>query len=319
MTNDASHIPVLLDEVLKYTKHLKNGILIDATFGLGGYSKAFLENTNCDVFAIDRDPDVKVYANKLSKKYKERFSFYNGKFSELTYLKNNKKMNNVIGIAFDLGVSNLQINKVDRGFSFKKDGPLDMRMSKKGLNAEEFINHADEKTLANILFQFGDEIYSRRIARAILSEREKEKISSTKRLADIIRKTVPGKNFKIDKATKSFQAIRVHINKELEELKHGLIAAENILQPNGLIAVISFHSKEDRLVKNFFQKCSGIKKNHVSKFLPNINFIEKSFEIVTKKPILSTKQTIKTNPKSRSAKLRIAKRTNSKPIHEIAA
>ena len=319
MTDDISHIPVLLDEVLKHTKNLKDGILIDATFGLGGYSKAFLENTNCDVFAIDRDPDVRVYANKLSKKFKGRFSFYNGKFSELFALKNNKKMNNIIGIAFDLGVSNLQINKTERGFSFKNDGPLDMRMSKKGLNAEEFINYVDEKTLANILFEFGDEIYSRRIAKAILLEREKEKISSTKRLADIIRDAIPGKNFKIDKATKSFQAIRIYINKELEELKLGLIAAENILQPDGLVAVISFHSLEDRLVKKFFSKCSGTKKDHISKFLPSEKFFEKSFEIITKKPISSTEQTVKINPKSRSAKLRVAKRTNSKPIHEIAA
>ena len=319
MTDDISHIPVLLDEVLKHTKNLKDGILIDATFGLGGYSKAFLENTNCDVFAIDRDPDVRVYANKLSKKFKGRFSFHNGKFSELFALKNNKKMNNIIGIAFDLGVSNLQINKTERGFSFKNDGPLDMRMSKKGLNAEEFINYVDEKTLANILFEFGDEIYSRRIAKAILLEREKEKISSTKRLADIIRDAIPGKNFKIDKATKSFQAIRIYINKELEELKLGLIAAENILQPDGLVAVISFHSLEDRLVKKFFSKCSGTKKDHISKFLPSEKFFEKSFEIITKKPISSTEQTVKINPKSRSAKLRVAKRTNSKPIHEIAA
>ena len=319
MTENISHIPVLLDEVLKHTKNLKDGILIDATFGLGGYSKAFLENTNCDVFAIDRDPDVRVYANKLSKKFKGRFSFYNGKFSELFALKNNKKMENIIGIAFDLGVSNLQINKTERGFSFKNDGPLDMRMSKKGLNAEEFINYVDEKTLANILFEFGDEIYSRRIAKAILLEREKEKISSTKRLADIIRGAIPGKNFKIDKATKSFQAIRIHINKELEELKLGLIAAENILQPDGLIAVISFHSLEDRLVKKFLSKCSGTKKDHISKFLPSEKIFEKSFEIITKKPISSTEQTLKINPKSRSAKLRVAKRTNSKPIHEIAA
>ena len=319
MTEDISHVPVLLDEVLNYTKHLKDGVLVDATFGLGGYSKAFLENTNCNVFAIDRDPDVRVYANKLIKKYKGRFSFYNGKFSELITIQNNLKLKNVIGITFDLGVSNLQINKAERGFSFKNDGPLDMRMSKTGLTAEEFINYVDEKTLANILFEFGDEIYSRRIAKAILLEREKEKISSTKRLANIIRGAIPGKNFKIDKATKSFQAIRIHINRELEELKLGLIAAENILQPNGLIAVISFHSIEDRLVKKFLSKCAGRKLNHISKFLPEEQINKKSFDIITKKPISSSNETIKINPKSRSAKLRVAKRTNSKPLHEIAA
>ena len=177
----------------------------------------------------------------------------------------------------------------------------------------------DEKTLSSILFRLGDEVYSKRISKAILREREKEKISSTNRLAEIIRKVIPGKNFKIDKATKSFQAIRMHLNNELEELKLGLIAAENVIKPNGIIAVVSFHSNEDRIVKNFFAKCSGKKLNQVSKFLPDETITKNSFEIITKKPIVSSENEIKHNPKSRSAKLRIAKRTFSKPIHEVAA
>ncbi len=319
MIEPVSHIPVLIDEVLSYTKKLDNGVLIDATFGLGGYSKAFLENTNCDVFAIDRDPDVKVYADKLKDEYKKRFSFFNGKFSDLITFKHHKKIKNIVGITFDLGVSNLQLKIPERGFSFKLNGPLDMRMSKKGVNAEEFINQVDEKTLSNILYKLGDEIYSRRIARAILKERNKEKISTTTRLAEIIRKCVPGKNYKIDKATKSFQAIRVFINKELEELELGLIAAENILNPNGIIAVVSFHSKEDKIVKNFFSKCAGKKQNISSKFFPDDKVFQKSFEIITKKPISNSKNDLDINPQSRSAKLRVAKRTSSNPIHEFAA
>jgi len=319
ITENFTHVPVLIDKVLNYMNELKDGILIDATFGLGGYSKALLENTNCKVFALDRDPDVKIYANKLFKKYKDRFVFSTGKFSEILELKEKNNLENIVGITFDLGLSNLQIEASKRGFSFKTDGPLDMRMSKKGLDAETFINTVDEKTLSSILYRLGDEIYSKRISKAILKEREKEKIRSTNRLAEIIRKANPSKNFKIDKATKSFQAIRMHLNNELEELKLGLIAAENIIKPNGIIAVVSFHSIEDRIVKNFLTKCSGKKLNQVSKFLPDETIIEKSFEIITKKPIISSESEIKINPKSRSAKLRVAKRTFSKPIHEFAA
>ena len=319
ITENFTHVPVLIDTVLNYMNELKDGILIDATFGLGGYSKALLENTNCKVFALDRDPDVKIYANKLFKKYKDRFVFSTGKFSEILELKKKNNLKNIIGITFDLGLSNLQIEDSKRGFSFKTNGPLDMRMSKKGLDAEKFINTVDEKTLSSILYRLGDEVYSKRISKAILREREKEKISSTNRLAEIIRKVIPGKNFKIDKATKSFQAIRMHLNNELEELKLGLIAAENVIKPNGIIAVVSFHSNEDRIVKNFFAKCSGKKLNQVSKFLPDETITKSSFEIITKKPIVSSENEIKHNPKSRSAKLRIAKRTFSKPIHEVAA
>ncbi len=314
MDNEIAHIPVLINQIIYQVKDIKKGLWIDATFGLGGYSRAFLENTNCNVFAIDRDPDVKAYSDILFKEFKNRFEFKPAKFSDLdkfTHLKN------VVGISFDLGLSNLQIKKSERGFSFRENGPLDMRMSKSGLKAEEFLKNIDEKTLADILFQLGDERHSRKIAKAILEARKEKKISSTFELAEIVRNAVPGSKLKIDKATKTFQAIRMFLNDELNELNKGLIAAEKILEPNGLLVVVSFHSIEDRLVKNFFSICSG-KSRNFSKFFPEDKKV-KSFQILTKKPLTPTQDEIYNNPKSRSAKLRIAIRTSSDPIHEAAA
>jgi|TARA_B100002051_G_C16681451_1_gene610041 16S rRNA (cytosine1402-N4)-methyltransferase len=312
--NEITHIPVLINQIMYQIKDIKKGLWIDATFGLGGYSRSFLENTNCNVFAIDRDPDVKKYANTLIKEFKNRFEFKSAKFSDLnkfTHLKN------VVGISFDLGLSNLQIKKSDRGFSFKHNGPLDMRMSKSGLKAEDFLKNVDEKTLADILFELGDERHSRKIAKAIFKAKRESNISSTFKLAEIVRKAVPGNKFKIDKATKTFQAIRMFLNDELKELNKGLIAAEKILEPNGLLVVVSFHSIEDRIVKNFFSLCSG-KSKSFSKFFPE-DKRSKSFEILTKKPLVPSQEEIYNNPKSRSAKLRIAIRTSSDPLHEVAA
>ncbi len=312
--NEIIHLPVLINQIIYQVKDIKKGLWIDATFGLGGYSRAFLENTNCNVFAIDRDPDVKKHADILVKEFKERFEFKTAKFSDLV---NFSHLKNVIGISFDLGLSNLQIKKSDRGFSFKENGPLDMRMSKTGLKAEEFLKNVDEKALADILFNFADERHSRKIAKAIIKTRQENTISSTINLAEIVRKAVPGNKLKIDKATKTFQAIRMYLNDELDELNKGLIAAEKILQANGYLVVVSFHSIEDRIVKKFLSLCSG-KSVSFSKFFPE-NKKTKSFEILTKKPLIPSKEEINKNPQSRSAKLRIAIRTSSKPIHEIAA
>ena len=237
MSKDIMHVPVLIDQIIYQVKDIQQGLWIDATFGLGGYSRAFLENTNCSVFAIDRDPEVKTHSKTLLKQFKNRFEFKTANFSDLIKFNHLK---NVVGISFDLGLSNLQIRKPSRGFSFKDNGPLDMRMSKSGLSAEDFIKNVDEKTLSNVLYELGDEKYSRRIARAISKEKQKNEISSTLELADIVRKVIPGNKLKIDKATKTFQAIRMFVNNELEELNQGLIAAENILQPNGFLVVVSF-------------------------------------------------------------------------------
>ena len=222
---------------------------------------------------------------------------------------------------FDLGVSNLQLTKEKRGFSFKLDGPLDMRMSKEGIKAFEVINNYSAEMLSNIFYNFGDEVFSRRIARNIVKFRGISPITSTQKLADIIRKSVPGRKKKIDKATKSFQAIRMFINDEITELNKVLIASEKFLTYGGILCVVSFHSKEDRIVKNFLNACQGKSKLFMSKFFPNSENSKYSFEIITKKPILPSDNEVKINNKARSAKLRIAKRTQFNAIFspEIAA
>ncbi len=325
MNNFLEHVPVLLDEILENLKKFKitNGIIVDATFGLGGYSNAILENTNCDVYGFDRDPEVIKYANKLSERYKSRFTFFQQKFSDIDEIlsKQNHSKKKIKGMIFDLGVSNLQLTKKNRGFSFKLDGPLDMRMSKEGIKALDVINNYSAEKLADILYNFGDEVFSRRIAHNIVKSREIIPITSTLELADIIRKAIPGKKSKIDKATKSFQAIRMFINDEIIELNKGLIASEKFLTYGGILCVVSFHSIEDRIVKNFLNECQGKSKLFISKFLPPKENLRKSFEIITKKPILPSANEVKINHKARSAKLRIAKRTKFSPVfkHEAAA
>ena len=323
MNNFLEHVPVLLDEILENLKKFKitNGVIVDATFGLGGYSNAILENTNCDVYGFDRDPEVLKYANKLKDKYKNRFKFFQKKFSEIDDIlsKPNHSKKKIRAMIFDLGVSNLQLTKKNRGFSFKLDGPLDMRMSKEGIKAFEVINNYSAKTLSNIFYNFGDEVYSRRIARNIVKFREISPITSTTELAEIIRKAIPGKKKKIDKATKSFQAIRMFINDEITELNKGLVASEKFLTYGGILFVVSFHSKEDRVVKNFLKACQGKPKLFRSKFFPNSENSNKSFEIITKKPILPSDDEVKINNKARSAKLRIAKRTKFSPVFKDEA
>ena len=313
MNNFLEHVPVLLDEILENLKKFKitDGIIIDATFGLGGYSNAILENTNCEVYGFDRDPEVLKYANRLKERYKKRFNFFQKKFSEIDHMlsKQNYSKKKIKGMIFDLGVSNLQLTKKSRGFSFKLDGPLDMRMSKKGIKALDIINNYGAEKLADIIYKFGDEVFSRRVARHIVKSREINPITSTLELAEIIRKAVPGKKKKIDKATKTFQAIRMFINNEISELNKGLIVSEKFLSHGGILCVVSFHSKEDKMVKDFLNICQGKSKSFISKFLPPIQSSNKSFEIITKKPILPSSEEVKINYKARSAKLRIAKRT----------
>ena len=323
MNNLLEHVPVLLDEILENLKKFKitNGVVIDATFGLGGYSNAILENTNCDVYGFDRDPEVLKYANKLKEKYQNRFKFFQKKFSEIDEMLSepNHSKKKIRAMIFDLGVSNLQLTNKNRGFSFKHDGPLDMRMSKEGIKAFEVINNYSAEMLSNIFYNFGDEVFSRRIARNIVKFRGITPITSTLELANIIRKSIPGKKKKIDKATKSFQAIRMFINDEITELNKGLIASEKFLTYGGILCVVSFHSKEDRIVKNFLNICQGKSNLFVSKFLPLYKNSKESFEIITKKPITPSTNEIDINHKARSAKLRIAKRTSSSAVFKSEA
>ncbi len=308
MINQIQHIPILLDEVINALSLTEDEIYVDATFGLGGYTKAILSKQNCKVIAIDRDPETKIVADNLKKIFKDRLYFINGKFSELGKFLEELKIYKVGGVVFDLGVSSPQLDIKNRGFSFKLDGPLDMRMSSEGPTAEEFLDVVEENALANIIFELGDEVFSKRIAKSIIHHRSINKIKTTHQLARIIRDAIPVKKRKIDPATKTFQAIRIYLNDEINELKKGLIAAEKVLKPGGRLAVVSFHSIEDRIVKKFFLKC--IKTNSLSRHLPELPNKQPSLEILTKKPILPSTKEINFNKRSRSAKLRIAKRTN---------
>ena len=307
MINKTAHIPVLLEETINALSVKNEKFYIDATFGLGGYTRAILERKNCKVLGVDRDPDVTLAAEAMKVDFKNRFYFQNARFSQIEKLLEPSRIKKVAGIVFDLGVSSPQIDQGHRGFSFKLNGPLDMRMSKEGPTAEEFINKVEEKTLANIIFELGDEVFSRRIARNIITERAVNTITKTGQLASIIRTAVPSSKYKIDPATKTFQAIRIYLNDEISELERGLIAAERILQPNGILAVVSFHSIEDRIIKNFFLKCSQNK--NLSRHIPDIPSKNHSLKILTKKPILPSASEIKYNTRSRSAKLRVAERT----------
>ena len=307
------HKPVLLKELVNLLPKKTNNIFIDCTFGDGGHTRALLEkHKTCKVYAIDRDPDVLENVNFLLRKFKKRFVFISGKISDLEKISNEENLQNKVdGIFFDLGVSTRQLKDNSRGFSFQNNGPLDMRMGQDGITAEHFINNENEKKISDIIFKYGEEKYSRKIAKALIEYRKKKRIKNTLELAKIINLTKKiKKKAKINPATKTFQAIRIYINNEIEELKVGLKSAMNILKKKGRLAVISFHSIEDRIVKNFFNINSGKIYNN-SRYLPQLtpnNTIRANLKIITKKVIKPMKKEIELNYYSRSAKLRVAEK-----------
>ena len=307
------HKPVLLNESINLLTNKKNTIFIDGTFGDGGHTRALLEkNKTCKVYAIDRDPNVKENASFFQKKYNKRFKFILGKISDLEKIASHENLKNkVSGILFDLGVSTRQLKDIKRGFSFQNDGPLDMRMEESGKTAEEFLNSQNEKKISDVIFEYGEERFSRKIAKAIINYKKKKRIERTLELVEIVKSVKkPSKNRFINPATKTFQAIRIYVNNEIEELKGGLISAINILKKKGRLAVISFHSLEDRIVKDFFNKHSG-KIYNKSRYLPQQepnNIIRESLKIITKKVIKPMKEEIELNYYSRSAKLRVAEK-----------
>ena len=298
--DEFKHKPVLINEVIESIEPADDKIYFDATFGNGGYSKKILSSSNCKVIAIDRDPSVSSKAKEFEEKYKDRFKFIESRFSQIKKVMEELEREKVNCFLFDIGVSSMQLDNANRGFSFMKDGPLDMRMSNTGKTAGELINTIDQNELADILFHYGDERNSRRIARSIINYRNKKEIKSTLELADIIKKN--NKNFKskINPATKTFQALRMFINNELEELHSGLNQALNLLSIAGKICVVTFHSLEDRMVKNF------------SKALGSSVKIEKV--------IKPSDDEVRLNPRSRSAKLRLIQKISNQnkyiPIEE---
>ena len=307
-----NHIPVMLKEVKSFIPTDREINLIDATFGGGGYSKAILEEFKIkNLVAIDRDPISKVFFKEIKKNH-SNIELFNEKFSKIDELINNSKYKNekFDVIIFDIGVSSNQIDNSERGFSFQKKGPLDMKMGSSSINAFEIINSFEEEKLANIFFNLGEERFSRRIAKNIVINRNKKSIDNTIELSDIIKKSVPFSNSskKIHPATKSFQALRVYVNDELNELKIALEKSESLLSINGFLIIVSFQSLEDRIVKDFFNHKSG-KRWRSSRHLPDLGDLGPiTLKIITKKPLRPNDFEISNNPRSRSAKLRVAQK-----------
>ena len=300
----ALHFPVLLPEVLEYLALKDGGNYLDCTFGAGGYSKAILDSKDCFVTALDQDPAVSVYVDEVQSKFAERFKFIQTNFANAKAKLGNKKFD---GIVLDLGVSSMQIDSAKRGFSFMKDGPLDMRMGLADYSAAEFIANSSEEEIANVIYKYGEEVQSRQIAKAIVEARNISPITTTLQLAEIIRNSMHFRKAKIDPATKTFQAIRIYINKELESLEKILNDMEDMLMPKGRILVVSFHSLEDSIVKYFFKEHSPVKISR-SKYAKDPEIVKEGewLQMITKKPITPSKKEVASNPRSRSSRLRVA-------------
>ncbi len=303
MTSDKAHIPVLIDAILKHCAPI-GGRWLDGTFGAGGYTRALLEAGAVHVTAVDRDPLAFEMAAPWVGAYGDRITLVEGVFSRLDDYEQA-----LDGVVLDLGVSSMQLDIAERGFSFMKDGPLDMRMSQSGPSAADIVNTADEAEIADILFHYGEERASRRIARAIGRARAEAPIATTLRLAEIVESCLPrAKPGQSHPATRSFQALRIAVNDEYGELFSGLMAAERALAPGGMLAVVTFHSVEDRMVKRFMQARAG-KSGNVNRYAPDVQREDPAFELVTRKAVGAEPDELAANPRARSAKLRVARRT----------
>jgi len=299
ISGNAKHYPVLLNEIISIITPQYGGTFIDCTFGQGGYSKKILDYPDTKVIAIDRDIESIKKAENIREKFENRFLFKNIKFSQLTNLKLKKE--DIKGIIFDLGYSYTQIKDPKKGLSFDFSGELNMKLGINEFSAKEVINKLEEKELLNIFKYFGEEIESRKIARNIVEDRKSKEIT-TEELVRIIESTKKKKNHKTHSATKVFQALRIFVNKEISELIYGLINAAKVLKKDGIIAVVTFHSLEDKIVKYFFKSLSENKS--VSRYLPKEDEKINLFKLINKKPIIPSQKEINENPPSRSAKLR---------------
>lgn len=315
MTLSTLHKPVMLPEVLRALAPKKNEVYLDATFGAGGYSRAILESAECRVYAIDRDPNTIMLADALARDFPGRFLLLAGCFGDMLTLLAEQGVTQVDGIVLDIGVSSMQIDDASRGFSFKKDGPLDMRMSQAGISAQMLVNALPEKELADILYEYGEERASRPIAKAIVAARAQQPITTTGHLADIIRKVVRGGE--IDPATRSFQALRIKVNDELGELERALAASPALLKTGGRLIVVTFHSLEDRLVKRFLRPAERVTSRHDMAALVESerDAGRTPFDLPFKKAILASDEEMKTNPRARSAKMRVAIRNEMRLEH----
>ncbi len=300
------HFPVLLKELISIISPLYGGTFLDCTFGQGGYSKKILEKKNNKIIAVDRDKDVYLYAKKFEKKYNDRFHYENIKFSEINTINVNSK--DLKAVIFDLGYSTNQIKDLSKGLSFKSTGKLNMKMGLNEFSCHEVISNMSESNLYKIFKYYGDERYSKKIARKIARLRNK-KIINTQDLTKIIDSVKKFKNSKINNSTKVFQALRIFVNKEISELINGLINAFYLIPVGGVIAVVTFHSIEDKIVKYFFKNYSEVKNS--SRYAPFKESNDRCFNLKNKKPIIPNAEELKLNPPSRSAKLRYAIKINN--------
>lgn len=303
------HVPVLLHEAVAALRPRDGGRYLDGTFGAGGYTRALLAAADTKVLALDRDPTAIAAGADLVSEARGRLTLIEARFSQLETVAAAQGFAPLDGVVFDIGVSSMQFDEIERGFSFRGDGPLDMRMEGRGVTAAEIVNEADEETLADIFYFYGEERAARRIARAIVHDRKTAPYLSTKPLAEMIARVAPGRPGDIHPATKSFQALRIAVNDELGELLDGLAGAERVLAEGGRLAVVTFHSLEDRIVKQFLAERCGRGETGSRRLPGEAAPPATSFVCEGRQPIAPTREETAINPRARSAKLRHATRT----------
>jgi 16S rRNA (cytosine1402-N4)-methyltransferase len=315
----ALHISVMLTEVIEALSPRDGEVMIDGTFGVGGYSRALLAAADCRVIGVDRDPDAIARGRLPADEFNGRLIMAHGCFGEMDRLANEAGVEQVDGVTLDLGVSSPQLDQAERGFSFRFDGPLDMRMGREGPSAADVVNETPEEQLADIIYELGEERLSRRVARAIVHARREGAITRTLELAEVVRRVVPKSRDGVDPATRTFQALRMHVNDELGEIRRGLAAAERILAPGGRLAVVTFHSLEDRAVKNFLKSRSEPPAAPSRHAPMNVEAARPpSFRLLHRKPLSPSAEETARNPRARSARLRAAVRTTAAVFPNIA-
>ncbi|MGC6512012.1 MAG: 16S rRNA (cytosine(1402)-N(4))-methyltransferase RsmH [Parvibaculales bacterium] len=312
------HIPVLLDQVIQSLSPEDGDIIIDGTFGAGGYTRAILESADCAVIAIDRDPDAIERGQAMKQEFGQRLQLVQGCFGDMQEIASGLGHDSVNGITLDLGVSSMQLDEAERGFSFMRDGPLDMRMAQQGMTAADLVNELPETELARIIAVYGEEKKARAIARAIARHRTTAPITRTGELAALIEGVLGGQRFvkgarRAHPATRSFQALRIYLNDELGELMRALETCERLLAPDGRLAIVTFHSLEDRMVKKFFALRTG-RLGQPSRHQPIMAQPENSFAEIRSRRQDPTDAEITANPRARSARLRAVKRTDAPAI-----
>src|SRR3954452_12552741 len=313
------HIPVLGREAIDHLAPREGGIYVDATFGGGGYSRAILDVPGTRVIGIDRDRTAIAGGAELVERSAGRLTLVEDRFSNLAEVCAAQGVDGVDGVVMDVGVSSMQLDQAGRGFSFRLDGPLDMRMGQAGPTAADVVARASEGDLADIIYLLGEERHSRRIARAVAADRGETPFTTTRALADLVGRVVRSKPGDIHPATRTFQALRIFVNEELDELQTALAAAERVLRPGCRLVVVSFHSLEDRIVKNFLTSRS--RTGGGSRHLPEVAQVPPSFQLLTKRPVTPDEAERSANPRARSAKLRAAERTDApaRPRGELPA